>query len=424
MIGTMLVSDRALYAVHTEAGLRPTHFEAARLGVLFEAMVQLDDETGGFDRVSVVARAEALGLADARPIVEELTIAPARVHDVRRAATIIRDSSTARALRIVASDLASGASEPHSALDRALRSIDAIQADSGAKQARHIGAVAEQVIEEAMAVEDHKTLTGVPTGFRKLDDLTGGWQPSRLIIVAGRPGMGKSALSNAFAMAAAQAGKHVGIWNMEMGDTEVGQRFISSLTGMPSRRFLRGGLTEATVRKLAHAGAELSKVPMWIDDTPDLSIGDLRARVRRLHQRHGLDLVIVDYLQLMRMTPGMATHEALGEISRGLKILGKDIKLPVIALAQLNREVEKRGATAQAKRPTPADLKGSGNLEQDADMIVMPFREDFYDKESPRAGITEILVPKHRGGAKAEEGDIDAYWDGPTMRFTDIQEGR
>lgn len=427
-ISTLLTSDAPLFAVYEEEGLRPDHFQEPVLGALFRAMVDLDAEStgGGYDRVAVADLCRQRGVRDVDQAIAAHASLPARVGDLRRAAKIIRREHLGRALARFASEVASGLADPDAALERAHASLDEISAVTGGRQGRPLDEVVDAVIEEAHSIPAHQELTGVPSGYRKLDELTGGFQKDRLYVLAARPSVGKSALSNGFAINAAKAGHSVGIWNLEMADTEVVQRFLSSHAQMPTSRFMRGGMTDHTIRRLAEAGASLHGKRVWIDDTPDLSIRDLRARVRRRHSRVPLDLVVVDYLQLMRKNPALGEVQAIGEISRGLKILAKELHLPVIVLSQLNRDLEKRSGAIDAKRPVLSDLRGSGDIEQDADAVMFIFREDMYDPDptGPRFGVAEILVPKNRGGARAHEGDIDLGFDGRTTRFYDLGESR
>lgn len=416
VVGTLLTLDKAMYGVSVETGLRPEHFEAARLGVIYQVMVELDGESGGFDRVSVAARAQARGLENAPAIVDELTRIPARVTDVLRAAAVIRDAYLGRGLRIVASELASGASEPRAAIERAMASLDAISADSTAKRARRADDVVREVIEHAMTIKAENDVTGVPSGFDDLDKLTGGFQPGTFWIVAARPGMGKSAWIVQAGTNAAKAGVPTAIFSLEMIEAEIGQRLVANLGRLPADTLRRGSPSPGTQRRMLSAGAQVDGLPLWLDDTTDLSIGDLRSKVRRLHARHGLGLVIVDYLQLLRMV-GPNRNDAVGEVSRGLKVLANDLEIPVIALSQLSREVEKRGATASAKRPQLSDLRDSGNLEQDANGVLFLFREGYYDPECADAHLCELIVAKHRAGAVTGDRQILLPWDGATMRF-------
>jgi len=240
-------------------------------------------------------------------------------------------------------------------------------------------------------------ITGVATGFTDFDELTAGLQTSDLVIVAGRPSMGKTAFAiNIAEHAALQDGHTVAIFSMEMPGEQLAMRMISSLGRLDQHRVRTGKLSDDDWPRLISAVGLLSeKAKMFIDDTPALTPGELRARCRRVAREHGLGLVIVDYLQLMQVS-GTKENRAteISEISRSLKALAKELRVPVVAVSQLNRELEKR----PNKRPIMSDLRESGAIEQDADLIVFIYRDEVYDSESPDKGVAEIIVAKQRNG--------------------------
>jgi replicative DNA helicase len=240
-------------------------------------------------------------------------------------------------------------------------------------------------------------ITGVATGFTDFDELTAGLQTSDLVIVAGRPSMGKTAFAiNIAEHAALQDGHTVAIFSMEMPGEQLAMRMMSSLARVDQHKVRTGRLSDEDWPRLVSAVTLLSeKARMFIDDTPALTPGELRARCRRLSRDHGLGIVIVDYLQLMQV-PGTKENRAteLSEISRSLKALAKELRVPVVAVSQLNRELEKR----PNKRPIMSDLRESGAIEQDADVIVFIYRDEVYDEESPDKGVAEIIVAKQRNG--------------------------
>lgn len=236
---------------------------------------------------------------------------------------------------------------------------------------------------------------GLPTGFIDLDKLLGGLQPADLIIVAGRPGMGKTSLALTMAESIARRGKSVGLFSLEMPAEQVVQRLVSSATGLESPRLRSGDIREAELSKVFEAMGELSKMRVFIDDTPAISPLELRAKARRLHAEHGLDLVIVDYLQLMRA--GIRAENRVQEvsyISRQLKSLARELEAPLIAVSQLSRAVELR----HDKLPVLSDLRESGSIEQDADVVIFIYREAIGDDEAERANLADLMVAKHRNG--------------------------
>ncbi len=244
--------------------------------------------------------------------------------------------------------------------------------------------------------ENRGQLTGISTGFTDLDELTSGLQPSDLIIVAARPSMGKTAFALNIAEAAAMRGKKsVAVFSMEMSASQLAFRLISSLGRIHQQHLRNGDLAEEDWPRVTSAITMLSDAKIFIDDTPALSPVEMRSRARRLQREHGLGMIVIDYLQLMQV-PGNKENRAteISEISRGLKALAKELNVPVIALSQLNRSLEQRAD----KRPMMSDLRESGAIEQDADVIMFIYRDDYYNKESPDKGLAEIIIGKQRNG--------------------------
>jgi replicative DNA helicase len=249
--------------------------------------------------------------------------------------------------------------------------------------------------------ERHDGVTGVPTGFTDLDRMTGGLQPSDLIVVAGRPSMGKTAFCLNMAQYAALSGDGdrglpIGVFSLEMSKEQLVMRLLSSEAEVEFFKIRSGGLRDEERTKLGRAAGKLYGAPLFIDDTPALSVLELRARARRLKKEHGLQLLVVDYLQLMR---GRASNldrreQEISEISRSLKALAKELNIPVIAISQLNRMVEQR----EDKRPRLADLRESGAIEQDADVIIFIYRDIVYNKETKEPNAAEIIIGKQRNG--------------------------
>lgn len=266
---------------------------------------------------------------------------------------------------------------------------------------------AKKRIEE---IANKEGLSGVPSGFSKLDQLTSGWQPSDLIIIAARPGMGKTALT--LSMARNMAVEHnipVAFFSLEMSSVQLITRLISSETQLSSEKLRTGNLEKHEWEQLNVKVKGLEKAPLFIDDTPSLSIFDLRAKARRLSSQHGIKLIIVDYLQLMTAggsQKGGNREQEISTISRNLKALAKELSVPVIALSQLSRAVETRGGS---KRPLLSDLRESGAIEQDADIVSFIYRPEYYkidewddDEHTPTAGQAELIIAKHRNGGLDE----------------------
>jgi replicative DNA helicase len=239
-------------------------------------------------------------------------------------------------------------------------------------------------------------MTGVPTGFTDLDRLLNGLHPGQLIIVAGRPGLGKSTAAMDFCRATSV--KHnfaSAIFSLEMSKVEIVMRLLAAEARVPLHVLRSGQLSDDDWTKLARRMGEISEAPLYVDDTPNMNLMEIRAKARRLKQRHDLKLIIVDYLQLMTSPKRVESRQQeVAELSRGLKLLAKEVECPVVAVSQLNRGPEQR----TDKRPQLSDLRESGSIEQDADVVILLHRDDYYDKESPRAGEADFIVAKHRNG--------------------------
>lgn len=283
---------------------------------------------------------------------------------------------------------------------------------------------AKKKIEE---ISNKEGLSGIPTGFDKLDKLTSGWQPSDLIIVAARPGMGKTALTLTMARnIAVDFNQPVAFFSLEMSSVQLITRLISSETGLSSEKLRTGKLEKHEWEQLNVKVKTLEQAPLFIDDTPSLSIFDLRAKARRLASQHKIKLIMVDYLQLMTAggnQKGGNREQEISTISRNLKALAKELNIPVIALSQLSRAVETRGGT---KRPLLSDLRESGAIEQDADIVSFIYRPEYYkidewddDEHSPTEGQGEFIVAKHRNGGLDE---IRLKFLGHLGKFEDLDE--
>jgi replicative DNA helicase len=257
---------------------------------------------------------------------------------------------------------------------------------------------------------------GIPTGFSKVDKLLGGFQRSDMIIVAGRPSMGKTSLTLSIAHNAAKKfNQRVAIFSLEMSGEQVVQRLISAETGIDSQRLRLGQIKDDEWPLFAQATGILSDMTLYIDDTPALSALEMRTKARRLHAEHGVDLIIVDYLQLMRGDRRVENRvQEISSISRALKALARELKVPVVAVSQLSRAVESR----QDKRPILADLRESGALEQDADVVIFIYRDVMYNPDTEQPNIAELLVSKHRNGPT---GMVPLHFKSELAQFYDVE---
>ncbi|MFD3636914.1 replicative DNA helicase [Streptomyces sp. NPDC058664] len=302
-------------------------------------------------------------------------------------------------------------------VNRSQAELHAVTEDrSGKEPGSMISAIVERVIDSVGTHSDGE-VTGVPTGFLDLDSLTGGWQDGQLIVIGARPAVGKSTLALDFARAAAiKHGKRVALFSLEMGEDEIGMRLISAEARVALHHLRNNAVTDEDWTRIAQRTSAISEAGLFVDDSPNLTLADIRTRTRRLAADGGLGLVIVDYLQLMTALGSRRNatrQEDVSELSRGLKMLAKSLRVPVIALSQLNRGSEHR----TDKKPMVSDLRESGSIEQDADMVILLHREDVYEKESPRAGEAELIVGKHRNGPTAT---ITVAFQGHYSRFVDM----
>lgn len=295
------------------------------------------------------------------------------------------------------------------------------------KGSEDAGGLVKQAIENIEKISNQKGMSGIPTGFNKLDELTSGWQPSDLVILAARPGMGKTAFVMSMAKnMAIDFDIPAAIFSLEMSSVQLITRMISSETGLSSEKLRKGNLEQHEWEQLNSKVKNLAKAPIFIDDTPSLSIFDLRAKARRLYSQHGIKVIIIDYLQLMTAgsdnKKGGTREQEISTISRNLKALAKELNIPVIALSQLSRSVETRGGS---KRPLLSDLRESGAIEQDADIVSFIYRPEYYgqtewddEEHTPCEGQAEFIVAKHRNGGL---DNIRMKFIGHLAKFTNLE---
>ena len=337
-------------------------------------------------------------------------------------AKIVKDKALLRNLINAASDIAdsafAGSDDIVNLLDNAERKVLAISASHDTGSAVPVKSLLKEAIGRIeMAYEAKGGLTGLPSGFDDLDRLTSGLQPSDLILLAARPSMGKTALTlNLAANVALRMKKSVAFFSLEMSSIQLLMRLISSESGVDSKQIQRGDVSPDEWAAIMGACDNLYNAPLYIDDNSNINVAELRSRARRIQSEHGLDLIIIDYLQLMQ---GRHTgsndnrQQEVADISRSLKSLARELKVPVIALSQLSRSVENR----QIKRPMLSDLRESGSLEQDADIVMFLYREDYYVKDTENQNITELIVAKHRNGPV---DTVRLFFDKEITRFRNL----
>lgn len=349
--------------------------------------------------------------------------------NIRRYAEIVRERGVMRKLVEVGTDIAESAYNPagrsaNDLLDQAEAKVFDI-AEAGARSQQgflEIKPLLTEVVEridELFSRDNQSDVTGIPTGFADLDQKTAGLQPGDLIIVAGRPSMGKTAFSiNMGENVAIDSGLPVAIFSMEMSGTQLVMRMLGSIGRLDQHKIRTGRLQDDDWQKLTYAVGKLNDAPIFIDETPALNALELRARARRLHRQCGkLGLIIIDYIQLMSsVSSGENRATEISEISRSLKALAKELQVPVIALSQLNRSLEQR----PNKRPVMSDLRESGAIEQDADVILFIYRDEVYNPDSQDKGSAEIIIGKQRNGPI---GTIRLTFLGEHTRFENYASG-
>lgn len=395
--------------------------------ILYRAIVALASKNHPFDVVTLLDTLKSnndLDDAGGEAYLFELANNTPSVANVTAYADIVREKSVQRQLIAVSTDIADSAYNPGNRdvselLDFAERKVFAIAeqtpSDGGPEIIKSILVRAVEKIDALYHSGD--SITGLATGLSDLDELTSGLQPSDLVIVAGRPSMGKTTLvMNIAEHAAIKACKPVLVFSMEMPGDSLAMRMMSSLGRIDQHRIRTGKLDDDDWPRVTSAVHMLSEAPLFIDDTAALSPAEMRARARRLVKEHGqLGLIVVDYLQLMKVPGFKADNRTaeISEISRSLKSLAKELKVPVIALSQLNRSLEQR----QDKRPLMSDLRESGAIEQDADLICFIYRDEVYNEDSPDKGTAEIIIAKQRNGPI---GKVRVAFLGKYTRFEDL----
>jgi replicative DNA helicase len=425
VLGSLLIDRDAI--IRIASYVKASDFYRSANGIIYEAIVNLYNRREPTDLVTLVDELRRNGRLDDAGgetyLIELIASVPTAVH-VEYYGRIVERTSTLRRLISAGTDVVSiGYNEAHDveeAIDLAEQAVFAVSQRRTTRDFKSIGEILESYFDRLDTL--HQTrgeVVGVPTGFADLDSLTGGLQRSDLIIIAARPAVGKSALGLGFAFnAAVRYGKTVGLFVLEMSAEQIIQRFLAMETGIDSHRLRMGNIDDSEWSGVTRAFGRLSEANIYVDDTPAVSIMDVRSKARRLHAERGLDLLIVDYLQLMTATGrGDNRVQEISAISRALKGLARELDIPVVALAQLSRAVE----TRQSHVPMLSDLRESGSIEQDADIVAFIFREEIYDADTERKGIADLIVAKHRNGPT---GTVHLRFFDRTARFADLERYR
>jgi replicative DNA helicase len=414
VLGSILTDANAFYRVVGTIGAEDFFKDAHR--TIFNAMRRLAEESRPIDLLTVkeeLAKYGVMEQAGGSGYISSLTEAPPDVANVERYARIVKEKSTLRRLIVMGNSVMRAAldapGEPSDVLSIAEKSIYEIAEGSIEKGFVSLDRITRQNMTAIEQLQHAgKLITGIPTGYDRFNEFTSGFQPQDLIIIAARPSMGKTSFMMNIAEAIAipdRAGQprppsqrlySVGVFSLEMSKEQIGLRMLSSESGVSNHLIRAGMLSERNWRDLAEASARLAKAKIYIDDTPGIDVMEMRAKARRLKMEAQLDLIMVDYLQLMSVKGKIESrNQEISQISRGLKAVAKELNLPLISLSQLSRRPEQRTGD---HRPQLADLRESGSIEQDADLVAFIYRDEVYNKDTEEKGIAEIIIGKQRNG--------------------------
>lgn len=420
ILGGVLLDNDALPKVI--AVLSPGDFYREAHRLLYDTIIELFNRNEPVDWLTLTAALKANGrleLVGGVPFLTELIDAVPSAANILHYTQVVKEKAILRQMISASNEISTRCYEDHPSIDDFLDEAEQVMFRIGESRIKsgfiHIQDLMKTSFETIENLYERKeNVTGVPSGFKDLDSLTAGFQPSDLVIVAGRPSMGKTSFALNIAMTAAiDEGITTAIFSLEMSKEQLGLRILCSKAKVNLRNLRTGYLTENDWGRLTLAVGGISDAPLYIDDTPAINSLEIRAKARRLKKEKNLGLVIVDYLQLMKSPSKVDSREKeISEISRSLKALAKEISVPVIALSQLNRKVEER----PNKRPQLADLRESGAIEQDADVIIFIYRDEVYNKseDNPKRGEAEIIVGKQRNGPI---GMITTHFDSQYSTF-------
>lgn len=421
VLGAMLLSHDAVIVAMEKLQSQDFYRDVHR--IIFEAMEHLHRENKEIDVITLpdeLKRMKKLDDVGGLEYVLNLPNLVGSAANIEYYANIVAEKALARNLISTCTELTTeaydGQKETEALLDDAERRILQLSDTKNRGDFASVGAVVEVTLDKITKLYENKAgLTGLPTGFRDLDRMTSGLQPSDLILVAARPSMGKTAFTlNIAQNVGVRQHKTVAFFSLEMSQEQLVQRLLCQIAHIDSQKLRTGQLnSDEEWTRLTDACDKLYESPIYIDDTPGISVAEMRSKARRLKSEHGLDLIIVDYLQLMQGRNAESRQQEISEISRSLKALARELKVPLIALSQLSRSVENR----QNKRPMLSDLRESGALEQDADIVSFLYREDYYDKETENQHITEVILAKHRNGPV---GSVKLYFKNEFTLFLNL----
>ncbi len=424
VLGGMLIDNESIHRVVEMLGAHDFYRDTHQR--IFAAVLDLYNRSEPSDLVTVTNTLKAKGDLEAiggASYLAALVDGVPTAANIASYARIVREKSVLRQLIQGATDIVSRGFEEQGNVEEFLDDAERVIFEIAQRRVRPGFASLRDIVRDSFKAievlyEKKALITGVPTGFKDLDRLTSGFQPSDLVVIAGRPSMGKTALAlNIVEKAAVEGGQVCAVFSLEMSREQLVQRMLCSRAEVDASKLRGGFLAESDWPKLTRAAGTLSEAPIFIDDSPALTVLEVRAKARRLQREHGLNMLVIDYMQLMRGVGRPESREReISEISRSLKALAKELGVPVVALSQLNRGVESR----TDKRPQLADLRESGAIEQDADVIAFIYRDEMYNPSSPDEGKAEIIVGKQRNGPT---GRVMLSFRKHLTRFDDLAVG-
>lgn len=419
LLGSVFIDQNALIKVADF--LMPEYFYNPAHREVFSVMLELFEERKPLDIITIsngLKKRKALTKIGGIAYLTKLANSVPTASNVEEYAEIVKESGVRRRLIDAAARINEWAFDEDNKLQQTLDSAEKELFDisrgnikQGFVSARSL---LKETYERAAEIDKQGELLGIPTGFKDIDKLLGGFQPSDLIILAARPSVGKTALSLDMALhAAVAAKKRIGYFSLEMSSQQLMERLLSMQAKVSFWDLRTGNLKDESFERIADAMGELSESELYIDDRPGQHIMEIRTKARRLQMEHGVDMIVVDYMQLIRGDRSESRVLEVSDISMSLKNLARELNVPVIALSQLSRAVESR----DGKRPQLSDLRDSGSIEQDADVVMFIHREERYNPDTERKGIADIIVAKHRNGPV---GDVELAFVQEQARFADL----
>lgn len=422
LLGSILIDPEAMTKVAGQ--LRPQSFYEQRHQTIFKSMLELYEKQRPIDVLTLSEKLESGGELDTiggSSYLAELTNSVPSAAHVEEYAQIITRKSTLRQLITAAQQIVQYGydedSEVESLLDKSEQSLFAVSQRHLTQNFVALGDILASSFDRLDELHrDQNKLRGIPTGFKDLDYLLAGLQNSDLVIIAARPSLGKTSLAlNIAHHVSVKEGIPVGIFSLEMSQDQLVDRLLAAESGVDAWRLRTGKLEDTDFTSLNEAMGALSEAPIFIDDTPVQNAMSMRTKARRIQSEHGLGLLIIDYLQLMSGSAQFGDNrvQEVSEISRGLKAMARELNIPVLALSQLSRSVESR----HPQIPQLADLRESGSIEQDADVVMFIYREEIYNPETDRQGLADIYIKKHRNGPV---GQVELYFHPEKLQFRSV----